>query len=257
MLTVGRDSGVATITFNRPDKRNALTPAMLDEIAMLLHEIGRRPEDRVVVLTGAGTAFCAGADLSSVPAGSDGSLVLGHVRQLNDALLALHRLPQPTIAKVNGDAAGAGTNIALGCDLIVAAEEARFIQIFSRRGLAIESGGSWLLPRLIGLHQAKELAFFGEALTGREAANLRLINKAVPAEELDANVCDWARRLADGPALALSLTKRLLNQSIEGSMEGALENEGRCSYIAASDDDCAEGVRAFLERRAPAFGRRA
>jgi 2-(1,2-epoxy-1,2-dihydrophenyl)acetyl-CoA isomerase len=165
----------------------------------------------------------------------------------------LHRLPKPTIAKVNGVAAGAGCNLAFGCDLIVASDEARFSEIFARRGLSIDFGGSWLLPRLVGLHRAKELALFADILSAKEALDMGLVNRVVPAVDLDDFVDTWARQLAAGPPIALSMTKSLLNQSFEVSMAQALEDEGRCQTINFSTADTAEALSAFIEKRDPKF----
>ena len=148
------------------------------------------------------------------------------MRHVGDVALALHRLPQPTIAKVNSVAVGAGCNLALGCDLIVASDEARFSEIFARRGLSIDFGGSWLVPRLIGLHKAKELALFADIISAKEAEAMGLVNRVVPAGQLDAFVADWAHRLAQGPPIALAQTKRLLNDSFDVTLDEALEREG-------------------------------
>jgi enoyl-CoA hydratase/carnithine racemase len=167
--------------------------------------------------------------------------------------LALHRMPKPTIAKVDGIAAGAGCNLALGCDLIVASEDARFSEIFSRRGLSVDFGGSWVLPRLIGLHRAKELAFFAEIVSAKEAADIGLVNRVVPTAELDAFVHGWARTLAAGPPLALSMTKTLLNNGLVTSMEQAVEDEARCQALNFSTADAVEAMQAFSEKRDPNF----
>ena len=175
------------------------------------------------------------------------------MRHVADAALALHRIPNPTIAKVGGVAAGAGCSMAFGCDLIVASDEARFSQIFARRGLSVDFGASWLLPRMIGLHRAKELAYFADVLSAKEAEAMGLVNKLVPAGELDAFVDDWARRLAAGPPLALSMTKALLNHSFAVSMDEALEDEGRSQTVNLSSADTMEAMQAFLEKRDPRF----
>jgi 2-(1,2-epoxy-1,2-dihydrophenyl)acetyl-CoA isomerase len=167
--------------------------------------------------------------------------------------LALHRLPKPTIAKVDGIAAGAGCNMALGCDLIVASEEARFSEIFARRGLSIDFGGSWLLPRLVGLHRAKELALLADIISAKEALELGLVNRVVPGVDLDGFVDAWARQLAAGPPIALAMTKSLLNQSFEVSMAHALEEEGRSQVVNFSTADTAEALAAFMEKREPRF----
>ena len=191
-VIVERAKGVVTATLNRPEKRNAANLEMWEQLHSVITEVAHSHDDRVLVVTGAGGAFCSGADLTDL-AGQQGH-PLARMRYLGDIALALHRLPKPTIAKVGGVAAGAGCNLALGCDLIVAGSEARFSEIFCRRGLSLDWGGSWLLPRLIGLHRAKELAFFGEILSADEAAAIGLVNRVVPASELDSFVDDSSPR---------------------------------------------------------------
>jgi 2-(1,2-epoxy-1,2-dihydrophenyl)acetyl-CoA isomerase len=206
---------------------------------------------RVVVITGAGGAFCSGADLSDGAAAS--SAGLASMRHVGDVCLALHRVPKPTIAKVGGVAAGAGLNLALGCDLVVASDEARFSEIFSKRGLSIDFGGSWVLPRLIGLHKAKELAFFADVITAKEAADFGIVNRVLPAAQLDAFVDDWAARLAAGPPIALSLTKTLLNNASAVSMAQAVEDEARAQTVNFNTTDLVEAVSAFVQKREPKF----
>jgi 2-(1,2-epoxy-1,2-dihydrophenyl)acetyl-CoA isomerase len=250
-VIVERAKGVVTATLNRPEKRNAANLEMWEQLHSVITEVAHSHDDRVLVVTGAGGAFCSGADLTDL-AGQQGH-PLARMRYLGDIALALHRLPKPTIAKVGGVAAGAGCNLALGCDLIVAGSEARFSEIFCRRGLSLDWGGSWLLPRLIGLHRAKELAFFGEILSADEAAAIGLVNRVVPASELDSFVDDWARRLAEGPTLALSMSKALLNESASMTMSEALEREGQAQAVNFASDDTAEAMRAFVEKREPTF----
>jgi 2-(1,2-epoxy-1,2-dihydrophenyl)acetyl-CoA isomerase len=249
-VLVDRADGVVTVTMNRPEKKNAANAVMWQELQACFTEVTRSETDRVVVVTGAGGAFCSGADLTSV--GSTGH-PLSLMRLVGDVALTLHRLPKPTIAKVNGVAAGAGCNLAFGCDLIVASDDARFSEIFARRGLSIDFGGSWLLPRLVGLHRAKELALFADILSAKEALDMGLVNRVVPAVDLDDFVDTWARQLAAGPPIALSMTKSLLNQSFEVSMAQALEDEGRCQTINFSTADTAEALSAFIEKRDPKF----
>jgi 2-(1,2-epoxy-1,2-dihydrophenyl)acetyl-CoA isomerase len=167
--------------------------------------------------------------------------------------LALHRLPKPTIAKVRGVAAGAGCNMALGCDLIVASDNARFTEIFTKRGLSVDFGGSWVLPRLVGLHKAKELVYFADIISAADAEALGLVNKVVPDDELDAAVDEWAQRLAAGPPIALGLTKQLMNNSFAVGMEQALDNEGRVQAVNFGTEDFREAVVAFIEKRDPNF----
>jgi 2-(1,2-epoxy-1,2-dihydrophenyl)acetyl-CoA isomerase len=249
------DGGIVTITLNRPEKKNAISPTMWDELLTTFREIGSNDGvDRVVVLTGAGGAFCSGADLSrGLNVTERPRNQLFSMRHVADVCLALHRMPQPTIAKVGGVAAGAGANLAFGCDLIVASDEARFTEIFARRGLTIDAGGSWLLPRLIGLHRAKELAFFADIISAKEAEAFGLVNRVVPAGELDAFVDDWATKLAAGPPIALAQTKDLLNNSFQVTLEQAVESEAKAQAVNGATADTAEAMKAFLEKRPPHF----
>src|SRR5215218_3607894 len=226
-LLVSRDDGVVTVTLNRPERRNAISSTMWGELLSTFREIAASTTDRCVVVAGAGGAFCSGADLAGGerpgeerrPEGGEGRgegrHQLSAMRYVNSVAVALHELPQPTIAKVGGIAAGAGANLAFGCDLIVASEDARFSEIFSRRGLSVDFGGTWLLPRLIGLHRAKELAFFADIISAKEAAEIGLVNRLVPAADIDRFVDDWSTRLAAGAPIAVAQTKQMLNRSME------------------------------------------
>jgi len=249
-LLVDRHAGVVTITLNRPTKKNAVNDRMWAELRATLDAITRRPEDRVVVITGAGDGFCSGADLTDP---SDATHHLARMRTIGDVCLELHRLPQPTIARVNGVAAGAGMNLALACDLIVASTDARFSEIFARRGLSVDFGGSWLLPRLIGLHRAKELVLLADIIDATEAERLGLVNKVVDASQLDLVVADWAGRLADGPPIALAQSKNMLNNAFAVTMAQALDDEGRAQAVNFGTKDTAEAMRAFVEKRPPRF----
>jgi 2-(1,2-epoxy-1,2-dihydrophenyl)acetyl-CoA isomerase len=250
-LLVERDDGVVTLTLNRPEKKNAVNDRMWDELHTVFAEVATNDADRVLVVTGAGDAFCSGADLTSIDSIARSGLT--RMRRIGSVALALHGVVKPTIAKVNGVAAGAGCNLALGCDLVVASDTARFSEIFARRGLSLDFGGSWLLPRLIGLARAKEVAFFADVLPADEAARLGLVNSVLPAAELDKFVDDWARRLAAAPPLALSMTKTMLNNSFMVSMEQALEDEARAQSLNFSTSDFREAITAFLEKRDPRF----
>jgi enoyl-CoA hydratase/carnithine racemase len=254
-LIVERAAGVVTITMNRPERKNAANGTMWRELLAVLDDAAGDRRDRCLVLTGADGAFCSGADLSdpSDMAGRPGDPPLVQMRALADVALRLHRFPKPSIAKVGGVAAGAGMSMALGCDLVVASSSARFSQIFAKRGLSIDFGASWLLPRLIGLHRAKELAFFADILSAEEAEGFGLVNRVVPDAELDTFVDAWARRLAEGPTLALSMTKTLLNNSMAVSMDQALEDEARAQSANFGTRDTREALTAFVERRPPTF----
>jgi 2-(1,2-epoxy-1,2-dihydrophenyl)acetyl-CoA isomerase len=249
------DDGIVTVTLNRPERKNAISPEMWDEISDVLETIATREDDRVVVVTGAGDAFCSGADLSAAAGEHTGSV--GHglraMRNTSRTVLSLHQLPQPAIAAVNGVAVGFGCNFALGCDLVVAADTARFSEIFLRRGLTMDGGGSWVLPRLIGLHRAKELAFFGDIISAHEAAEFGIVNRVVPAAELHDTVMAMARRLAAQPPAQISVIKRQLNQSFSMTMAEALEWEAVSQTLMGVSGDAREAMIAFLQKRDPRF----
>ncbi|MFA5565302.1 MAG: enoyl-CoA hydratase-related protein [Acidimicrobiia bacterium] len=251
-LVVSRQDGIVTVVLNRPEIKNAINPTMFDELHSTLSEVSKNDDDRVLIITGAGDAFCSGADLSGDRSGRERHH-LERLRTIGDVALRLHRLAKPTIAKVNGVAAGAGLNLALGCDLIVSSDQARFSAIFARRGLSLDFGGSWLLPRLIGLHKAKEIALFADILSAEEAADFGIVNRVVPASELDAVVNEWATRLAAGPPLALSMTKTMLNNAHMVSMEQALEDEARAQAVNLTSEDAIEALKAFRDKRDPTF----
>ena len=243
--------GIATVTLNRPEKKNAIKGAMWDELMATFREVGESATDRVLVLTGAGDAFCAGADLT--PSGGDTRHQLDRMHHYGWVGLALHEIPKPCIAKVNGVAVGAGLNLALGCDLIVAGESARFAEIFAKRGLSIDLGGSWLLPRLVGIHKAKELALLADMLSAREAERIGIVNRVVPDAELDKFVGEWAAKLAGGPPIALQMTKRMIASGLSMSMSEALHWEAMAQSVTSGTQDTQEAMRAFFEKRAPVF----
>lgn len=258
-LQVFRENSVVTVTINQPKKKNAINSAMWDGLTEIFREIASRVDDRVVVVTGAGDDFCSGADLSGrggsgAGAGAQNQVHhLAAMRRVNDACIALQRLPQPTIAKVRGVAVGAGCNLALGCDLVVASQTARFSEIFARRGLSLDFGGSWLLPRRIGMHRAKELALLAEIVSASDALEMGLVNRVLPDGEVDAFVDNWARKLAAGPPIALAQSKRLLNNSLNVTLEEALDDEAAAQTINFATSDTAEAMRAFIEKREPKF----
>jgi 2-(1,2-epoxy-1,2-dihydrophenyl)acetyl-CoA isomerase len=248
---VARSAGVVTLTLSQPAKKNAMSTLMWRELAAAVHEVRERTDDRVLVLTGAEGNFCSGADLWEF--GQDDMHPLVRMRMIADTVQTLHDLPQPTIAKVRGVAVGIGLNLALSCDLIVAASDARLSEIFTKRGLALDGGGSWLLPRAVGMARAKELALLADMIDGTAAADLGLVNRALPEAEIDAFVDEWARRLAAGPPLAMSMTKKLLNEAHSTSLSHALEVEGLGLAVNWETDDVREALAAFTERRDPRF----
>jgi 2-(1,2-epoxy-1,2-dihydrophenyl)acetyl-CoA isomerase len=252
-LNVSRENGIVTVTLDRAAKKNAMSGTMFDELLAVFREIADSDDDRVVVITGANGEFCSGADLTPAP-GARTKHQLAAMRHVGDVALALHRLPQPTIAKVRGVAVGAGCNLALGCDLVVAGDSARFSQIFARRGLSLDFGGSWLLPRRVGLHKAKELALFADIIDAAEAERIGLVNRVVADDDLDAFVDEWAARLAAGPPIALAQTKHLLNNAMAVTMEEALDDEGMAQTVnIAGTNDTTEAFLAFAEKRSPKF----
>ena len=251
-LRVDRTGGVVTITLDRPERKNAINAAMWDELSTVVGEIARRPADRVVVITGAGGDFCSGADLAE-PSAEEEEHHLTRLRRVGDLCLAIARLPQPTIAKVRGVAVGAGLNLALESDLVVAAEGARFSEIFAKRGLSLDFGGSWILPRLVGMHGAKELALLARIIDAHEAAAIGLVNRVVPDAELDALVDGWVAELVAGPPIALALTKRLLNNSFNVTLEEALDDEAVSQAVNLGTTDHREAIAAFLLKRDPRF----
>jgi enoyl-CoA hydratase/carnithine racemase len=255
-LIVERSEGVVTVTMNRPERKNAANGAMLAELLATFEGVERSDDDRVMVLTGAGGSFCSGADLADPngPASSTASQhFLNRMRRLGDVALALNRITKPTIAKVDGYAVGAGLSLALGCDLVVCSDRAKLSMIFSRRGLALDNGASWLLPRLVGMARAKEIALFGGMWSGAEALAMGLVNRVLPVDEMDAFVDDWAATLAAGPPLAMSMTKTLLHASWQATMEQAVEDEARCQAVNFSTQDTAEAMAAFAQKREPKF----
>ena len=257
------DEGVRWITLDRPEAANAITPDQRDRMIGLLAEASERVEVRAVVIGSTGKHFCTGADLRASRPGSDRpegapERVAGDVaRMIRDGaqrlIAGVLDCEKPVIAAVNGTAAGIGAHLALARDLVVAAEGARFIEVFVRRGLVPDGGGSYLLPRLIGLQKAKELMFFGDDLSAADAAGLGLVNKVVPADALDATVTEWAKRLAGGPTRSIGLTKRLLNRSLESDRATAFAEEAAAQELNMGTHDANEGVAAFVERRDPAY----
>jgi 2-(1,2-epoxy-1,2-dihydrophenyl)acetyl-CoA isomerase len=250
------DNGVSLITLNRPEAMNAITRDQRERVISLLFEASADPAVRAVVLTATGRGFCAGADLRG--AATAGDRVPGNVartirlgaQRLIGAVLDCEK---PVVAAVNGTAAGLGAHLAFACDLVLAAESAKFIEVFVRRGLVPDAGGAYLLPRLIGPQRAKELMFFGDSLPAAEAERLGLVNRVVPDGELTKTAHAWARRLAEGPTRAIALTKQLVNASLDADRATAFAAEAAAQEINMTTRDANEGVAAFVERRVPEY----
>ncbi|MBW2271111.1 MAG: enoyl-CoA hydratase/isomerase family protein [Deltaproteobacteria bacterium] len=253
-IEVHREAGIATITLRRPERLNALTPALFKQLGAHFDEIAANPDDRVMILTGAGEAFCAGADLSGSGAvaerfSASPTARVQLVREMTAPALALHRIPKPTIAAVNGVAAGGGCNLALGCDIIFAAESARFTEIFVNRGLSLDYAGTWLLPRLVGLQRAKDIAFRGNVLDAREALDLGLVLEVIADDALAARVAEYAAGLAAKPPIALSLIKSGLNRATSWAFEEGLAYEAEAQATCMGSDDFLEAISAWAQKR--------
>ncbi len=252
-VQVERSQGVVTVTLSNPAKRNAIPVGAWPEIETAFREVARRRDDRCVVLTGEGDDFSSGADVTGAAADDIGH-PLWVMRSISGAIDALHALPQPVIARVAGVCVGVGLNMALACDIVVASDDSRFSEIFVRRGLSIDGGGSWSLPRAVGLLKAKELALLGDIIAAAEAERIGLVSRVVPRRDLDGTVAELATRLADGPPLAQSLTKRLLDNSAQLTLPQALEAEAQAQIVNFGTKDTAEAMLAFVEGREPRFG---
>jgi enoyl-CoA hydratase/carnithine racemase len=253
-LQVDEAEGVATITLNRPHRKNAVTQVMWSELRVLFRELGYRDDIRAVVLTGAGDAFCSGADVGGM-ADRESERVhsLQSMRNVGDTCQALFDMPKITIAKVNGVAAGAGLNMALACDLVVASDRARFSEIFAKRGLSVDFGGSFLLPRIVGMQRAKELVLLADIIDAAAAEQMGLVNRVVPHDDLDAFVADWAAKAAASPPRAIAMSKALLNRSFTNTLAEAVDAEGVAQSYNFTTGDTKEAVSAFLERRDPTY----
>lgn len=249
VLVDRRDDGVVTVTLNRPHRKNGLNRSMVDSAIEVFENIGADERSRVVVLTGAGAAFCSGMDLSE-PITPD---ELTFMRRVGHLCTLVHHLPLPVISKVRGGAVGFGANFALCADLVVASENAMFGEIFADRGLSIDGGGSWIVPRLVGLGRAKEIMFLAGRLSGTQAADIGLVNRCVADADLDAKVDEWAAALASGPKRALSVIKRQLNASFERSFPDAIESEAMGQSLAFRSKESREGAKAYFEKRSPDF----
>jgi 2-(1,2-epoxy-1,2-dihydrophenyl)acetyl-CoA isomerase len=248
--------GIARLTLNRPDRLNSFNTAMHAEVQDALAALRREAAARVLVLTGAGRGFCAGQDLGDrvvAPGGAAPDLGPSIENGYKPLILALRRLPLPVIAAVNGVAAGAGANIALACDLVIAARSAAFIQAFAKIGLVPDSGGTWLLPRLVGHARAMGLALLGDKLPAQTAADWGLIWRCVDDEELAAEIDTLARRLAAAPTRGLARTKQAMLEGWSRTLEQQLDLERDYQQELGHSADYAEGVAAFMEKRTARF----
>jgi len=254
-LIVEKTGAIATITMHRPEARNALDITMRQELLLALDEIERDESARVLVLTGAGGNFCAGGDVKAM---RDGTYTAATARErvdmLNRFIVRFVAFPRPTIAMVDGFAVGAGCNLALCCDLVVASDRARFGEVFAKIGLVPDGGGTYLLSRVVGLARAKELIFTADIIDATEALRLGMVNRVVPSADLQTATRALAEKIAAGPPLALRMAKELVNRAAASSdLETALNLEALSQSVAITSDDHREGVAAFFEKRPPKF----
>lgn len=257
ILLVEKTEGVCVITLNRPDKLNAFNDELSFQLIDALKEAEKDANVRAVVITGAGRGFCSGQDLAnrkfSDATESRPSLAESIRRRYNPMVIRIRRMEKPVIAAVNGVAAGAGSSLALACDLRVVADNANFIQSFSKVGLVPDSGATFILPRLLGATRAFELMLTADKFDAKQAFEMGIVNKLVPQEKVLEEALNWAKQLAKGPSKAFGLTKRAVNAAIFPDLEERLEYEAQMQEIAGRSDDFQEGVTAFLEKRQPAY----
>jgi 2-(1,2-epoxy-1,2-dihydrophenyl)acetyl-CoA isomerase len=249
-----RRGAVATVTLNRPEARNALDIVMRRELVAVLDEVEADAEARVLILTGAGGHFCSGGDVKTMRekryTAAEGR---ARVELLNTMVRRLVDFPRPTIAMVDGYAVGAGSNLALCCDLIVASERAKFGELFWKIGLVPDGGGTWLLPRVVGLARAKELIFTADVIDAAEAARIGLVNRVVPVEALEATTRALAEKIAGGPPAVLSMAKHMVNRAATSDLAAALDLEAFSQGLAIASEDHQEGLKAFFDKRTPGF----
>ncbi len=252
-----KTESVLTITLNRPEKLNALTPTMLHELADAFNHADEDTNVRAVVLTGAGRGFCSGADLGAAmeQAMATGSVNFGeNLRSIyNPVILAMRSLPKPIIGAVNGAAAGAGMSLALACDFRVAAESASFVQAFVKIGLVPDSGATWLLPRLIGMGRALDLMMTGRKVSAAEALTMGMVNQVTPDTEFGLTVREVAEAFANAPTKAIGYIKQAVDYAMDNPLEAALNKEAELQDLAGKTADHTEGVGAFLQKRPAVF----
>ncbi len=252
-ITYTLENGIATITLNRPDVFNAFNDTQSYELQDALKQAKKDDSVRVVVLTGAGKAFCSGQDLKAIASSENRSLSESLYKRYNPIILAMRELPKPIICRLNGVAAGAGCSLALASDIIVASENAALIEVFINVGLVLDSGSSYFLPRVVGSARAFEMSTMGTKVKAQQAFEWGMVNKVVPAEELDAAVAEYTAYYAQAPTKAIAMMKKMLNKSFHSDLNTMLEYEAFCQELAGRSEDYKEGVKAFNEKRKPEF----
>ncbi len=255
VISVRDDGPVWVVTLDAPGRKNAIPNADWSVLTGALRRFASAPGGKVLVIRGAGTDFCSGADLGGEDLDELSGLVAARtwMQPVGEAATTLHRLAKPTVAAVDGVAVGAGMNLALGCDIVVATERARFSEIFARRGLTLDFGGTWLLPRLVGLARARDIALTGRIVDAAEAERIGLVSRVVPAERLDAAVDETVAALLDGAPLAQRFIKTALDRSSAMDFEQAVAFETQTQAVLLGSDDFREALAAFTEKRTPEF----
>jgi 2-(1,2-epoxy-1,2-dihydrophenyl)acetyl-CoA isomerase len=246
-------NGVAVITLNRPEKFNAFNREMAFQLQKVLDEAAADKLVRCIFMTGSGKAFCSGQDLAELIKENAPGFEKILAEHLNPLLLRIRNIPKPVLCAVNGVAAGAGANLALACDIVVARESASFIQAFSRIGLIPDCGGTFLLPRLIGFQRASALMMLGDKLGAPDAERIGMIYRVFPDKSFPEEAMEMAEKLAQMPTRGLALTKQALNASFANTLEGQLKLENQLQNTAGHSTDYKEGINAFLEKRVPVF----
>lgn len=255
-ILLQKNEQIVTITLNKPESLNALDFEMLERLEAILEDLRRDDEVGSVVLTGNGRGFCSGANLlgSTGQALSSGGLGVHHaVARINQILVAIAEMQKPWIAAVNGPAVGGGFSLAMTCDLVIAAQSAYFAVSYAKVGMVTDMGSTYLLPRLVGLRKAKELAFFGERISAEEALAMGLVNRVVPDEALMDSAQEWAEKLAAGATLALGAIKLGMQRALHATYRDTLHWEAMMLALIAQSEDAAEGLMAFFQKRKPKF----
>src|SRR6266699_4645718 len=255
-LLVSEDNGVLTITMNRPEVINAFNDTMLEELSEAIEAAAQNHSVRCVVITGAGRGFGSGQDLNvlaAVRSTTETGKVSEHLQKYHRVINTIRNMPKPVIAAVHGVAAGISCNLALACDMRIAADDARFIEAFARIGLVPDGGGGYFLPRLVGFGKALELAMLADEVSGPEAERIGLVNKCVPLTEFESATKTFAQRLAHGPTHTYGLIKELMNKSLESDLLSSLRLEGALQEMAFETEDHKNAIMAFLQKRKPEY----
>jgi len=255
IILVDISENIATVTLNRPEKLNALSGEMMEGLVPVIEGLAEEKEVRCVVVTGAGRGFCAGGDIAGMASGETlpNENPVARLRRLEETSRLLHEMPKPTIAMVNGPAAGAGLSIALACDIRIAGESARFGTAFVRIGFSGDYGGTWMLQRLVGPAKARELYFTGDLIDAREAERIGMVNRVVPDDELGRETRSLAERIAKGPPIALARMKQNMNLGLASDFSTLLDAEAEGMVMTGTTEDHREAAKAFLEKRPATF----